>query len=87
MMVYGHIAAMQHNFCNGSYLRLLIEYTKDSHEPAWKGYFYAFLLFSTAILQTLVLQHYFHRSFLLGMHLKTSIISLVYNKVITSLQI
>ena len=63
-------------------LRLLIEYTKDSDEPSWKGYFYACLLFSTAILQSLVLQHYFHRSFLLGMHLKTAIISLVYNKVI-----
>jgi len=63
-------------------LRLLIEYTKDSDEPSWKGYFYACLLFSTAILQSLVLQHYFYRSFLLGMHLKAAIISLVYNKVI-----
>ena len=63
-------------------LRLLIEYTKDSDEPTWKGYFYAFLLFITAIMQSLVLQHYFHRSFLLGMHLKTAVISLVYNKVI-----
>ena len=64
-----------------THLRYLIEDTKDSDEPAWKGYFYACLLFSAALMQSLVLQHYFHRCILLGMHIRTSVISLVYNKV------
>ncbi|XP_065898603.1 multidrug resistance-associated protein 1-like isoform X2 [Dysidea avara] len=68
------------NFVGPLILKLLIEYTKDSDEPTWKGYFYAFFLFATAIMQSLVMQHYFHRSFLLGIHLKTAVISLVYNK-------
>ena len=55
---------------------------KDDNEPEWKGYFYAVLLFVSAIVQSLVLQHYFHRCFVVGMNLRTSIISIVYNKVI-----
>ena len=62
--------------------RWLIEYTKDENEPEWKGYFYAVLLFVSAIVQSLVLQHYFHRCFVVGMNLRTSIISIIYNKVI-----
>ena len=62
--------------------RWIIEYTKDENEAEWKGYFYAVLLFVSAIVQSLVLQHYFHRCFVVGMHLRTSIISIVYNKVI-----
>ena len=61
--------------------RLLIEYTKDKDEPSWKGYFYAVLLFISAILQSLILQQYFHRCFVVGMHLRTAIISIIYNKV------
>lgn len=57
---------------------------KDPNDPAWKGYFYACLLFIAAIIQSLVLQHYFHRCFVFGMHLKTSIIAIVYNKVTES---
>ena len=49
----------------------------------WKGYFYAVLLFVSAIIQSLVLQHYFHRCFVVGMHLRTAIISIVYNKVVS----
>ena len=61
--------------------RLLIEYIKNPDDPEWRGYFYACLLFVSTLTQSLVLQHYFHRSFVLGMHLKSSIISIVYNKV------
>ena len=73
-------------FCSGPIIfnhlyRLLIEYTKNPDDPAWKGYFYACVLFASAITQSLVLQHYFHRCFVFGMHLKSAIISVVYNKV------
>ena len=67
-------------FCNDLH-RLLIEYSKDQDIPAWKGYFYACLLFIATMTQSLVLQHYFIRCFVLGMNLKTSVISIVYNKV------
>ena len=65
-----------HHLC-----RLLIEYIKNPDDPEWRGYFYACLLFVSTLTQSLVLQHYFHRSFILGMHLKAAIISIVYNKV------
>ena len=55
---------------------------KNPDDPTWRGYFYACLLLIAAIMQSLVLQHYFHRCFVFGMHLKTAIIDIVYNKVI-----
>ena len=61
--------------------RLLIQYTDNRDEPVWKGYFYAVLLFVSAILQSLVLHHHIHRCLVVGMHLKTAVISVVYNKV------
>ena len=61
--------------------RLMIEYMKNPDDPTWRGYFYACLLFIAAIMQSLVLQHYFHRCFVFGMHLKTAIITIVYSKV------
>ena len=61
--------------------RLLIEYMKDDSEPAWKGYFYAVLIFVPAVVQSIIYEHYFIRCFIVGMHFRTSIISMVYNKV------
>ena len=67
--------------CFVMFYRLLIEYIKDENEPAWKGYLYAVLLFVPAIIQSLAYQHYFHWCFVVGMHLRTAIISIIYNKV------
>ena len=67
--------------CAYIYNRLLIEYMKDDSEPAWKGYFYAVLIFVPAVVQSIIYEHYFHRCFVVGMHFRTSIISIVYNKV------
>ena len=65
------------------YNRLLIEYMKDDSEPAWKGYFYAVLIFVPALVQSIIYEHYFLRCFIVGMHFRTSIIAMVYNKVRT----
>lgn len=46
----------------------------------WKGYFYAFLLFLTAVLQTLVLSQYFHRMFVVGLRMRTALIAAIYRK-------
>ena len=64
------------------YNRLLIKYMKDDSEPAWKGYFYAVLIFVPAVIQSLFYEHYFYHCFVIGMNLRTAIVSIVYNKVI-----
>lgn len=52
----------------------------ENKEPQWKGYLYAALLFATAALQTLVLSQYFHRMFIVGMRIRTALISAIYRK-------
>ncbi len=61
--------------------RLMINFTSDESEPAWKGYVYAALLFIAAVIQSLCLHQYFHRCFVMGMRLRTAIIAAVYKKV------
>ena len=61
--------------------RLLITFTEDRDEPDWKGYFYAVLLFVTAVVQSLFLHQYFHRCFTLGMRMRSAIVAAIYKKV------
>lgn len=61
--------------------RLLIQFVSDSGEPAWKGYFYSVLLFLTVLTQSLFLQQYFYRCYVVGMRIRTAIIAAVYSKV------
>ena len=63
--------------------RLMIQFTKDETQPDWHGYFYTVLLFLTAMIQSLFLHQYFHRTFTVGMRVKTAVIAAVYNKVTT----
>lgn len=59
--------------------RLLITFVEEKQEE-WKGYFYAALLFATATIQTIVLAQYFNRMFIVGMRIRTSLISSIYRK-------
>lgn len=52
----------------------------EKDEEQWKGYLYSVLLFATAIIQTLVLSQYFTRMFLVGMRIRTALISAIYRK-------
>ena len=61
--------------------RLMIRFTEDPSESDWRGYLYAVLLFVTAVVQSLLLHQYFHRCFLVGMRVRTAVISAIYNKV------
>ena len=61
--------------------RLLINFTVNSSEPSWRGYFYAFLLFLVGLVQSLFLQQYFHHCLVVGMRVRTAVIAAVYNKV------
>ena len=61
--------------------RLMIRYVSDLDEPEWKGYFYACLMFLTAVVQSLLLHQYFHRAFITGMRIRTAVVAAVYKKV------
>ena len=63
--------------------RLMITYTTDLDEPAWKGYMYAGILFVAAELQSVVLHQHWDVVFTLGMRVRSSVIATVYTKVCT----
>ena len=73
--------ALFYNLRTCSLPRLLITFTEDKDEPDWKGYFYATLLFVTAVVQSLFLHQYFHRCFTLGMRMRSAIVAAIYKKV------
>ena len=56
-------------------------FTRNKAEPMWKGYMYACLMFATVFVQSMVLHQYFHRCFVVGMHIRTAVIAAVYKKV------
>lgn len=66
-----------------SFPRLMISFTNDPTRYAWEGYLYSVLLLVVAILQSLLLQQYFQRCFVLGMKVRTALIAAVYKKVKT----
>ena len=49
-------------------------------EEQWKGYLYAFMILAVTMFQTVLLSQYFERMFLIGMNLRTSLISAIYRK-------
>ncbi|KAA8583815.1 hypothetical protein FQN60_015023 [Etheostoma spectabile] len=67
-------------FVSPQLLKLMISFTQDKSRFAWEGYVYAVLLLVVAILQSLFLQQYFQRCFVLGMKVRTAIIAAVYQK-------
>ncbi|GAB6029961.1 hypothetical protein CHUAL_005656 [Chamberlinius hualienensis] len=66
-------------FASPLLLRWLINFV-SSNEPMWRGYLYAVLMFIAAIAQSLVLNQYFYKMFILGLHVRTSIIAAIYKK-------
>lgn len=61
------------------FFSLLINFAKNKEEP-WKGFLYTALLFVTASLQTMVLAQYFNRMFLVGIRIRTALVSTIYRK-------
>ncbi|RUS88621.1 hypothetical protein EGW08_003647, partial [Elysia chlorotica] len=66
-------------FVSPQLLKLLIRFT-SSDEYLWRGFFYSSVLFFLSVMQSLVLHQYFHFTFLLGMRLRSNIISVIYKK-------
>lgn len=52
----------------------------EGKESLWRGYLYAILMLVTAMIQTVILSQYFHRMFLVGMRIRTALISTIYRK-------
>ncbi|KAK2141833.1 hypothetical protein LSH36_1034g00008 [Paralvinella palmiformis] len=67
-------------FVSPMLLRELIAFASDKSQPLWKGYYYTVLLLVVALIQSLILNQYFHICFLTGMRLRTSVIAAVYRK-------
>lgn len=59
----------------------MIDFTSNKSSFVWEGYLYAVLLFVVALLQSIFLQQYFQRCFVLGMKVRTAIMAAVYKKV------
>lgn len=66
-------------FASPQVLRMIINFV-GSDEPTWRGYLYAGLLFGIASTQTLFLAQYFHRMFLVGIRIRTALISAIFRK-------
>lgn len=69
-------------FVSPQILRLIIQFVDTTNEKQefWKGLLYAFLLFIVASVQTLILAQYFQRMFVVGLRIRTALISAVYRK-------
>nr|XP_046232338.1 ATP-binding cassette sub-family C member 3 isoform X2 [Scatophagus argus] len=67
-------------FINPQLLRMLISFTNDKGAPDWWGYSLAFLMFFTAVLQTLILHRHFQYCFVTGMNVRTAVIGAIYRK-------
>ncbi|XP_072293747.1 ATP-binding cassette sub-family C member 2 [Eucyclogobius newberryi] len=67
-------------FVSPQILKLMIDFTQNTSRPVWEGYLYALLLLFVAVLQSLFLQQYFQRCFVLGMKVRTAITAAVYKK-------
>ena len=59
----------------------------SSDSPQWQGYFLAVGLFVIAIVQSVILQQYFHICFTVGMRLRSAIVAAIYQKVFLDIQI
>jgi len=67
-------------FTSPQLLKALIIFISSEDEPIWHGYFIAITIFLIAIVQSLILNFYFQRMFVVGMRVRTALISAIYRK-------
>jgi len=63
---------------------MLIAFIHDRTQMVWRGYLYAVLLFMVAFVQSMMLHQYFHRCMVVGMRIRSALVSAVYKKVCLS---
>ncbi|KAF9162294.1 hypothetical protein DFQ26_003685 [Actinomortierella ambigua] len=61
-------------------LRFVMSYKTDEPQPLYRGYTIAFLMFICALSQTAVLHRYFHLCFRVGMHVRSGLVTAIYQK-------
>lgn len=64
-------------------LHLIINFIKDSNQIMSVGLFLTALLFFATFIQSLLVQHYYIRMYLVGQRMRTALILLIYKKVST----
>ncbi|XP_071454835.1 multidrug resistance-associated protein 1-like [Hetaerina americana] len=66
-------------FVNPQLLSAVIAHV-ESGDNMWKGYLFAILMFLASILQTIILSQYYHRMYLVGMNIRSALVSSIYRK-------
>ncbi|UJR25517.1 hypothetical protein I4U23_006863 [Adineta vaga] len=82
-MIVGGLLKVIHDilqFSGPMILKRILTFLSDSSIPSWLGIFYAVLLGAAVFCQTLFLQAYFHRQFVVGLRFRSAITGLVYRK-------
>ncbi|XP_030383704.1 multidrug resistance-associated protein 1 isoform X7 [Scaptodrosophila lebanonensis] len=70
-------------FAQPQVLSLIIGFVEDYEkdpQPEWKGIMYSVMLFVLAATQTFILAQYFHRMFIVGLRIRTALVSAIYRK-------
>ncbi|XP_034237463.1 multidrug resistance-associated protein 1-like [Thrips palmi] len=67
-------------FVSPQILKRLMAFTANEMEPMWKGLLYAVAMLVTALLQTLLLSQFNVRMFIVGMRVRTALVSAIYRK-------
>lgn len=58
----------------------VLGYIKNESDYQWKGFLFAILMLVASVFQTLVLSQYFRRMFIVGLRIRTALISAIYRK-------
>ena len=62
--------------------RYIIQFVNfHTPEDEWKGYMYAAVLFLVAVIQSVCVHQFFIKCMVVGMRLRTAVMSIVYKKV------
>ena len=64
-------------------LKAIIHFASSADAPVWRGVFYSVCLLLVAFMQTLLLSTYFYRMYLVGLWVKSALISAIYRKSLT----
>eukprot|EP00094_Tigriopus_californicus_P002270 TCALIF_02191-PA protein Name:"Similar to ABCC1 Multidrug resistance-associated protein 1 (Gallus gallus)" AED:0.28 eAED:0.28 QI:0/0.14/0/0.75/0.28/0.25/8/0/1220 len=65
----------------GTIMSLMIAFVSTEESKfAWKGYFYGTVLLIVTMFQSIILSQYFEKMFVVGMNLRTALISVIYRK-------
>lgn len=64
-----------------SRIRALIAFVGSKNDPVWFGIAYACCMFINGTVQSALLGKYFHRMFIIGMRVRTALVTAIYKKV------